>query len=422
MKKFLLSTSALLSLANILFSETDKFSPEFLSEYPETLTFSAIPDIKLNPPPLYSPRMRVWQGIPSIEVSDGGRLWATWYSGNLAEGAGGHFALLSTSGDDGKTWEEVAVFDPSTVLNGSSGDPNIWKDKNGKLHWILNYTLRHPDGAIRMVLYNEAIDAENPKTKWKKARIIGNGIELNKPMYLKSGKLLIPVDFMSKMNDRNRFYISDDDAKTSTYFSYWEEPRIVFTEHMIIERNDGTLLCMGRAKDAIVQAESKDGGKTWRSIEDFPIKCSINTRFHLRKLASGNILLIANDNPKSRSNMTAFLSDDEGRTWKYKLQLDEREYVSYPDATQTKDGFIYAIYDRGRYMKDMQEILFAKITEEDIKAGKIVNKDSKLRQLISTLAPYGGGVRSDWETGQMFKKYKAEEEARSAARKKASEK
>jgi hypothetical protein len=58
---------------------------------------------------------------------------------------------------------------------------------------------------------------------------------------------------------------------------------------------------------------------------------------------------------------------DEGKTWPFKLVLDERESVSYPDGAEGKAGVVYVIYDRGRYKKDMQEILLARITEADNK-------------------------------------------------------
>ena len=95
--------------------------------------------------------------------------------------------------------------------------------------------------------------------------------------------------------------------------------------------------------------------------------------------------------------MTAMLSEDEGKTWKYKLLLDERVYVSYPDAKEADDGYIYITYDRerGANKKSLdeaysyaREILYAKITEEDIINGKLTDENSKLRCVISKLGRY----------------------------------
>ena len=78
--------------------------------------------------------------------------------------------------------------------------------------------------------------------------------------------------------------------------------------------------------------------------------------------------------------MTAALSEDDGATWPYKLVLDEREGISYPDAVEA-DGYIYAIYDRNRYSD--QEIIMAKFTETDIMAGKIMDPASRLQIIVS---------------------------------------
>lgn len=79
--------------------------------------------------------------------------------------------------------------------------------------------------------------------------------------------------------------------------------------------------------------------------------------------------------------MTAMLSDDDGLTWPHKLLLDERNGVSYPDAMETEDGFMYVTYDYLRFGPD-REILMAKITEDDILTGKLVNNDSYMKKVI----------------------------------------
>ena len=45
--------------------------------------------------------------------------------------------------------------------------------------------------------------------------------------------------------------------------------------------------------------------------------------------------------------------------------------VSYPDCAQGKDGTIYVIYDRDRYVD--REIWFTAMNEEDVLAGKPVS-------------------------------------------------
>ena len=100
-----------------------------------------------------------------------------------------------------------------------------------------------------------------------------------------------------------------------------------------------------------------------------------------------------------RNNLTAMLSDDDGKTWPYKLLLDERSDVSYPDAKEADDGSIYLTYDRERgsfkdniadVMNSAREILTAKITEQDIIEGKLVSVGSFLKNIASKLTSYDG--------------------------------
>jgi hypothetical protein len=76
-----------------------------------------------------------------------------------------------------------------------------------------------------------------------------------------------------------------------------------------------------------------------------------------------------------------------------------------PDGTEGSDGFLYVTYDRGRYEKDEQEILFAKFTENDIKAGQLLTEESRLRQVINRLADSGGGVHISREPQLMMEEF-----------------
>ena len=86
-------------------------------------------------------------------------------------------------------------------------------------------------------------------------------------------------------------------------------------------------------------------------------------------------------NPKLRTKLTAFLSDDDGKSWRGGLLLDARPQVSYPDSIEARDGRLYIIYDRER--GGAKEILMARVTEGDILAGKIEDESSELRILVN---------------------------------------
>ena len=91
------------------------------------------------------------------------------------------------------------------------------------------------------------------------------------------------------------------------------------------------------------------------------------------------MLMIFHD-ATSRINLTAYLSIDGGNTWKYKLLLDERQWVSYPDTIITADGTIYVIYDRNR-TTDL-EVYMTVFTVEDIIAGQYVSDVARQKVLV----------------------------------------
>lgn len=73
----------------------------------------------------------------------------------------------------------------------------------------------------------------------------------------------------------------------------------------------------------------------------------------VRRLKSGKLLLVkyglAIDSCTGRSNLSAWLSDDDGITWEGGLILDDRPGgVSYPDGVQVADGTIYITSDHDR--------------------------------------------------------------------------
>jgi len=367
------------------------------------------PVLNENPGPRYWPRLRMWQGIPSIERTTQGRLWATWYAGPLSEGSGGNYALLVTSEDDGASWSSpVAVYDPVTFFEGNTADAHLWIDPQGRLWWFVYRMLKvkHPDG-IRSLWGFCCENPESPTPRWNAPVFAGFGLGLNKPTALSNGDWLRPVDnnAENKAGTRTQFWVSRDQGKSFSLLSKLPIRDVSFAEHMVVERDDHSLLMMARTTYGIAQAESVDRGATWIHERPFTTERGVNTRFFLRKLKSGALLLVVNDVPKGRSRLAALLSEDDGKTWPHRLLLDERDRVSYPDGTEGTNGFLYLTYDRGRYEKEEQEILFAKITEADIRAGKIVTEGSRLKQVINRLADSGGGVQITREPELMEKAF-----------------
>jgi hypothetical protein len=374
--------------------------------------------------------LRIFQGCPQIEISEGGRLWATWFGSNVqAERAPYHqdqFSVISTSADDGKTWKEVFVFDPSDLLGGGASDPMLWKDSEGDIRFIglRNIDFKGKDEFASSAWEFTMLDPENEHTAWTAPRLLGNkNISVMKPLLFPDGSIMRSMDDFKLVGlpdkVRIRFLKEDVDGKPIFVSEFPVDNDAVFAEQMPIIRKDGSLFTFYRAREGQKFAVSFDGGKNWMLKGYYPMQFSINTKCILKTLPSGRVLLVANDvqmkdqngrkiylytdeNGKERelekhktprTRMTAYLSDDDGQTFAHRMLLCDDGQISYPSATLGKDGSIYIVYDQGRDVIGQHTIFLSKVTEEDILAGKIVHSESFLNNVVSRPSDQGGGRR-----------------------------
>lgn len=352
---------------------------------------------------------RRWQGIPSIEVTDGGKIFVNFYSGQDAE-VGGNIMVLCVSADGGKSFRscEAVVEHPDPQCR--IYDPCLWIDPHGVL-WMSWTQARGFNDGRSGVWVSQCSDPDADNLVWSPPRRIANGIMMNKPIVTSKGDWLfptaiwcdtsgsVPTERHGLENEQfSNVYASLDEGRTIALRGHADIPHRSFDENMIVEKRDGSLWMLTRTFDGIGESFSTDGGYTWtpgrKSHIDGP--CS---RFHIRRLRSGRLLMInhyqfdqridledimSQGNVKSwkgRSHLTALLSEDDGQTWPYYLLLDERNEVSYPDAKEAADGMIYVCYDWERVTQ--REILMARFTEDDILQGHLSDKRSKLRVLVN---------------------------------------
>lgn len=347
-----------------------------------------------KPGPHAAKELRTHQGIPGIERLDSGRLFAVWYTGGTSECCENYVAM-SISDDDGATWSgTVAVVDPPHP-DVRAFDSTLWISPDGRFHWFWSQSCGGKDGTweicdgIAGVWYSvlENPDGDPEQFRFTPPRRISDGIMMNKPTVLSDGTWALPCSVWSSLprprEARNvipgaMMVVSCDQGKTFEVRGRIDMSAVdggpIFDEHMFVERRDGSILCCIRVKKGIAESISRDGGRTWSPPELSRTLSGPNTRFFIRRLKSGRLLLVNNDSTVKRERMTAYLSEDDGLTWPYRLLLYEDADVSYPDGTEAPDGRLYLIYDyarnRGGY------IFLARITEADILAGKPVSPNS----------------------------------------------
>ena len=362
-----------------------------------------IPIINKNPLPEYAMKELDYGMIIGTAVTEKGRRFICWVGGGDNPKA---FFVLAYSDDNGKSYKEPClVIDPHTPdlpCDRSTIVGNLWIDPLKRLWLFFNESLGHFDGRCS----NWAIRCDDPDAqnlKWSEPEYIWYGMTLNKPTILSSGEWMLPVSLWSRdkigpdpelkkfyheLDDKRgaNVFVSGDQGKTWKFRGGLTFPEPMFDEHMIVELKDGRLWMLARTAWQLMETFSADQGKTW-SRPVIARAQSVSSRFFLRRLISGRILLIKHGTEAgkappdhSRSMLTAFLSEDEGETWIGGLLLDERNYISYPDGDQTSDGVIHIVYDHCR--DELGEILSADIREEDIISKRIVTPGAYLKRLV----------------------------------------
>lgn len=142
-----------------------------------------------------------------------------------------------------------------------------------------------------------------------------------------------------------------------------------------VRKADGTIVAMMRDNGLpkqIRRATSSDGGITWSKVETMDIP-NPGSSLECIALDSGRWVLVCNDAKKGRHWLTAYLSDDEGASWKWRRRLEDFEpgqgSASYPSVIQAADGAIHCTYSFTRKGVAGSTIKHARFNEAWIEAG-----------------------------------------------------
>lgn len=363
--------------------------------------------------------------ITTIDRTRNGRLWNGWFGGNDGPQS---FMALARSDDDGKTWGKPEYIIQSSLSPHGIPRPIrlgfIWTDPDGRLWIFFAYTMLNYDGRAGVW----ATVCDNPDAdhlEWSKPKRIWHGTALCKPTVLSNGEWLLPItlwqrEYMSGAITRpstyfdtgdlchtklyrdldplrmSHVFVSTDKGATWNRRGGYNQPQRCHDEHMFVELSDGRIWALNRVNYGyLAEAYSPDGGRHWGGLNRTQIECP-SSRFFVRKLNSGNILLVHHKVPESfpgdwtqaqyglgRVNLTAWLSDDDGKTWKGGLLLDnERDLVASPDGCQADNGKIYISYEST--CRAGGGSFLAIFKEEDVLAARSVSKQCRLKIIIKS--------------------------------------
>lgn len=186
-------------------------------------------------------------------------------------------------------------------------------------------------------------------TKDPKKRSIGWMTRI-KPLQLPSGRILLPL--YSDGFNLSLIAISDDNGAT------WRPSlpivgRGPIQPALALKRNGHIVAFMrdsGNEPTMVQTSESSDSGFSWTAAHktDIPNTASVE----LLTLRDGRWAFLGNTISDGRYRLTLMLSDDEGKTWKWKTHLENDESksgsFSYPCLIQTKDGMLHMTYSYRR--------------------------------------------------------------------------
>ncbi len=121
----------------------------------------------------------------------------------------------------------------------------------------------------------------------------------------------------------------------------------------IVRRSDGSLYTLmrdnGPPPKRLHQSESRDRGETWSEVTDSDLP-NPGSGAEIRSLNNGHWVLVSNDTESGRNSLAVQISDDEGRTWRWKRHLEhdppgpEAGSYHYPSIIQSADGTLHASY------------------------------------------------------------------------------
>ena len=335
----------------------------------------------------------------------GGRIFVSYFSAkNHADETTGNWNMIMCSDDNGQTFHNKVAVNPPDFERTRVFEGVFWLDPLNRMWYFYVQPYKRFDGR-EGVWFIRCDNPDADKLVFTPPRRLCDGIVPDPPLVLKDGRWLFTTylqhpfafhgccypdfDFGHILWQPEKIgisvHVSSDQGETfETIASGLRFPYATFYENMVVEKLDGSLWMLIRGMNCTGESFSYDGGRTWTPAVPNNALPLPNTHFFIRRLKSGNLLLIANYKADmftyyiGRNHLTALISTDDGKTWgDHCLLLDEREGAEQPAFQEGDDGFIYISY--GRAPQLVGESLMAVVTEEDILAGRLVNPKSRLR-------------------------------------------
>jgi len=317
---------------------------------------------------------RTYQGVATI-ARVGGRIWASWMADFKTPGweNTGNYLVIVYSDDGGASWSREFYLVPAKPATDREFGPVLWPSPDGKLWLMYGQAGRRKiiDGQYGVwvaVISNplEAAPSFEPGF-WLADGTPENPFQVGGKWYFpadydytaprfpsRAGKLVYSLDWMNHKVTQVGYVPRSHNAD--------------FNESVYVALKDGSVLAQSRSYSGILQSKSSPGTFSFAPPQPWGFYPAAPSRHVLKRSPSGRLVMVWNMDPRSRTNMTIALSNDEGTSWTSPFTFDKRWDVAYPSVDfDPVSGDVLIVYDRSR--SGQREIIFTRINESQLANG-----------------------------------------------------
>lgn len=345
---------------SLVFGKSNQQTPEAVYKTtPAYISFEAVTE------DFYLEENNVTNGCPSIAVTENGRLYACYVTGDESEPKMENCNIIKYSDDNGETWTPLFVIDTwDNQIVGStkqtvSFDAELRSDPEMNVVYVMYALRRNINGAQTMDTQTWMFTISNPDSTTMTQEDLGISEQWNTNIgycrngftILKNGNFIV-VPNGNKHAASNPVCVSKDKGRTWNVVGEVYVPQATnYDEPIIVEKLDGSLWCTFRTTTGYMcESFSYDGGKTWTIGSKSNVQ-NPSSRFTINRLQSGNLIMVYNDQSTYRIGMMVAISEDDGETWENKLCLHDG-LSSYPVVAldySSGEEVIHIVFDDGRY-------------------------------------------------------------------------
>lgn len=317
-------------------------------------------------PPFKSNHASFVVGLPSGE-----RLIA-WFSGS-AEGQSDVAIVLSRLEAGSMQWSQADVV--SQRHGYSNQNPVLYFDgAKGVLHLFHSQQPADKGETNAAVWTLLAKDGRGMKGNWTApAEIFGKAGSFTKNRMITSlnGTWMLPMYYATGSSSQQYSHIkTTKTAGIGPWGNLDFDDTSYLVQPTVVRDKPGqpalTAFFRDRRAKHIYVSHSADDGATWDKAEATVLPNN-NAGIHATTLQSGNMVMTFNPQTSGRDPLAIALSEDGGKTWPYKRDLENGDpsyEYSYPTQYQSSDGQIHVSYTYRR-----ESIKYCIVSEDWIKAG-----------------------------------------------------